>query len=203
MALEPTPIRRLLHALNLQGRRSLWLLAALIVLLLPLAGGDALREALRYDRLQLARGEAWRFVTAHVVHLDAAHALLNAAGLVLLWVLFAGLGSTRYWLRAGLGSLLAMGAGFWWLQPGLAWYVGASGLLHGFMAAGTLGLWRHRDPIALPTTLVFLAKLAWEQAAGPLPFETHGTVIVAAHLYGALGGCAAVILPRAHSQDGR
>lgn len=203
MPLEATPVRRLLQALNLRGRRTLWLAAAVLVVLLPLAGGDALREALRYDRLQLARGQVWRLVTAHVVHLDAGHALLNAAGLVLLWVLFAGLGTTRYWLRAGFGSLLAIAAGFWWLQPGLAWYVGASGLLHGFMGAGLVALGRQRDPIALPATLVFAAKLAWEQSVGPLPFETHGTVIVAAHLYGALGGCAAGILPSPKSQDGR
>jgi len=199
-------------ALNLQGRQGAWLSAALLLLLLPLAGGDALRDAGRYDRARIGGGEAWRLLTGHFVHLDAGHALLNAAGLVLLWILFAGLGSPRYWLRAAGLSLLAIDAGFWCLQPGLAWYVGASGLLHGFMAAGVLALLRSRDPIAWPAAGVFVAKLLWEQCVGPLPFETHGTVIVAAHLYGALGGTAAALLPaarhvgilrRPHSQDGQ
>jgi rhomboid family GlyGly-CTERM serine protease len=192
-------VARLLTSLNGDGRRGWTLLlacAALVVPALVLQGpdGEALRGALRYDRAAVATGQVWRLVTGHLVHLDAGHALLNAAGLVLLWVLFAGLRTPAYWLGVALMSLLAIDAGFWWLEPQLAWYVGASGLLHGLMAAGTLCLIQDRDRIGIPTALVFAAKIAWEQRVGPLPLETHATVIVAAHLYGALGGLLAAAL---------
>jgi len=192
-------LRTLLASLNGDGRRGGVLLLACAALVLPallLQGpaGTALRDALRYERGAVAAGQWWRLVTGHFVHLDVAHALLNTAGLVLLWVLFAGLRTPAYWLGVLLLSMLAIDAGFWWLVPGLAWYVGASGLLHGFMAAGTLCLLQDRDRIALPTAVIFIAKLAWEQAVGPLPLETHATVIVAAHLYGAAGGLLAAAL---------
>lgn len=187
---------RLRHALNLQGRRVQLLVALVAALLLPLAGGVPLREALRYDRAAIASGEFWRLATGHFVHLDAAHAGLNAAGLCLLWVLFADAGGWRAWLLAALLSLVAMDLGFWCLQPDLAWYVGASGLLHGIMAAGTFALLRGKYRLAPAMAALFVAKLAWEQGIGALPFETRGTVIVAAHLYGALGGIVAGCLPR-------
>lgn len=171
-----------------------WILAALL-LQLPLLGGAALRDAWRYDRARVAAGEIWRLVTAHLVHLDGQHALLNGAGLLLLGVLFVGTARPRYWLQAAALSIIVIDAGFWWHETSLGWYVGASGVLHGLMAAGTVALLRRRESIAWPTALVFLAKLVWENSMGPLPFETHGAVIVAAHAWGAWGGLAAAFLP--------
>lgn len=194
---DDAPVNRaasLLASLNGDGRRGMALLACCAALLLPTLGGDSLRLAWRYDRAAVAAGEWWRLFTGHFVHLDAGHALLNTAGLVLLWVLFAGARGPWYWLGIFGASVLAIDAGFWWLSPQLAWYVGASGLLHGFMAAGTLCALADHDRLAWPLAVLFVAKLAWEQCVGPLPLETHGTVIVAAHLYGALGGAAAAAL---------
>ncbi len=165
------------------------------MLQLPLLGGHALRDVWRYDRARIAAGEGWRLVTAHLVHLDEQHALLNAAGLLLLGLLFAGVARLRYWLIAAALSIVVIDAGFWWHETALAWYVGASGVLHGLMAAGTVALLRRREAIALATAVIFVGKLVWEQAVGPLPFETHGSVIVAAHAWGALGGAAAACLP--------
>jgi rhomboid family GlyGly-CTERM serine protease len=189
------PARRPLASLSGDGWRRPWLLLACAALLLPCLGGDALRALWRYDRAAVVHGEAWRLVTAHVVHLDLGHALLNTAGLALLWALFAGVLGRRQLLFALCGALACIDAGFWFLQPQLEWYVGASGVLHGVMAAGTLQLLRLRDPIAALTAALLAAKLAWEQWVGPLPLETRGTVIVAAHLYGAIGGLAAAALP--------
>jgi rhomboid family GlyGly-CTERM serine protease len=183
--------RLVLKSLNCDGWQGVALLLACGALLLPLLGGEPLELLLRYDRQGLAEGQWWRLLTGHLVHLDPDHALLNAIGLVLLWALFAGLQGWRETLLVVLVSLAAIDVGFWFLQPRLAWYVGASGVLHGLMAAGTLKLFLQRDRIALPTALLFAGKLAWEQTHGPLPFETQATVIVSAHLYGALGGLLA------------
>lgn len=154
------------------------------------AGGQTARLALRYDRGAILDGEAWRLVTGHLVHLGWAHALLNVAGLVLVWILvgtsLAGVG----WLIVSIGSVIAMGAGFMLLEPGLGWYVGLSGLLHGLFVAGALAMTLDGQRDGLVMLVLAMLKLAWEQFAGPLPLTADaagGPVIVDAHLYGALG----------------
>lgn len=184
----------LLRSLNGDGTYGIALLLAAGLLLLPLLGGDPLRVAWRYQRDAIATGEFWRLLTAHVVHLDVIHALLNALGLVLLWGLFARAWRPLQWLFTIALSLLAIDLGFWFLSPQLQWYVGASGLLHGIFACGCIALLRERDWIGVVTTALFIAKLGWEHYVGPLPFEEGGAVITDAHLYGALGGFAAALL---------
>lgn len=185
---------KLLRSLNGDGRHGVALLLAVGLLLLPLLGGEQLRLAWRYQRDAVGAGEFWRLLTAHVVHLDITHALLNAVGLVLLWGLFARAWSPGQWLVAVLASLLAIDAGFWFLAPRLEWYVGASGLLHGIFACGCIALLRQRDWIGAVSAVVFIGKLAWEQRVGPLPFEEGGSVVTIAHLYGAVGGFVAGLL---------
>jgi rhomboid family GlyGly-CTERM serine protease len=189
-----TAAMKLLRSLNGDGRHGVALLLAISLLLLPLLGGEPLRLAWRYQRDAIGAGEFWRLLTAHVVHLDITHALLNALGLVLLWGLFARAWRPRQWLIAVLVSLLAIDAGFWFLAPRLEWYVGASGLLHGIFACGCIALLRQRDWIGVVSTVAFIGKLVWEQRVGPLPFEEGGTVVTIAHLYGAVGGFVAGLL---------
>ena len=191
------PVKRrpsVLQSLNCDGRRGVGLLLACAGLMLPALCGPSLTAILRFERTSIAAGEAWRLLTGHLVHLDLQHALLNVIGLCLLWTLFAGFFSAGEALFILLLSMASIDVGFWLLDPSLQWYVGASGLLHGVMAAGTLQLLRLRDRIAWPTLALFLAKLAWEQWQGPLPLESTGPVIVNAHLYGAAGGLAAGML---------
>jgi rhomboid family GlyGly-CTERM serine protease len=191
--------RRLLGSLNCDGRRGVALAILFVVLILPEAGGEAARLALRYDRAAVAAGEWWRFLTAHVVHLDLEHAVLNALGLVLMWALFARDYSARAWVVIVLTSIAAIDAGFWFRDTSLTWYVGSSGALHGVMAAGTLAHLLRRDLDGWILAAFVVVKLAFEQSTGALPFaEADASVVVNAHLYGALGGLlgAAVIIAR-------
>lgn len=187
---------RILQSLNCDGRHGFALLICLVVLLAPLAGGDALRDAWRYERAAVAAGQWWRFVTGHLVHLDAHHALLNAVGFALLWALFARSYSPRQWLLALALCMLVIDAGFWLLSPELAWYVGASALLHGVFACGCLAWIRTGDRMGLVAFALLLAKLAWEHFSGPLPFMGARPVVTIAHLYGAAGGVLAGLLLR-------
>ncbi len=192
---EPVKCRpSVLQSLNCDGRRGLSLLLVCAGLLLPTLGGPWLTAILRYERTAIGAGEGWRLLTGHFVHLDLQHAVLNSIGLCLLWTLFAGFFRVGEALFILLLSGASIDAGFWLLDPQLQWYVGASGVLHGLMAAGTLQLLRIRDRIAWPTLVLFLAKLTWEQVQGPLPLETKGPVVINAHLYGAVGGLVAGML---------
>jgi rhomboid family GlyGly-CTERM serine protease len=187
-----------LRSLNCDGRRGLALLGACVLLLVPTLSGEGGQELLRYERSALARGQWWRLLTAHVVHLDLRHAVLNVLGLALVWALFARDYSPKAWLAIVLGAIAAIDAGLWLGDSTVQWYVGSSGVLHGAMAAGALAHVRtgQRDGWLLAALLA--AKLLYEQAVGALPFSGSDPVVVDAHLYGVLGGAAvaAFLSPR-------
>jgi len=164
------------------------LLCACALLALPEAFGDPARQALSYDRTALADGQWWRLLTAHFVHLDLEHAVLNSLGVVLMWALFARDYSPWRWAAIYSGSAIAVSTGLWFGSPEVQWYVGASGALHGVMTAGTIAHLRRRDLDGWILAIFIVAKLAREQFAGPLPFAGSPDTIVDAHLYGAIGG---------------
>lgn len=188
---------RLLQSLNGDGRHGAWLLVALALLLLPLAAGDAGRSLLQYQRSSIAAGQWWRLATAHIVHVDLRHALLNAAALALLWALFARAWRPAQWLAALAILVASTSAGLWWLQPRLQWYVGASGVLHGIFACGCIALLHRRRATGMAALAALAVKLAWEQWQGALPLAGDIPVVTAAHAFGAAGGVlAGLVLSR-------
>lgn len=189
------------RSLNCDGRYGVGLVLAAMLLLLPVLGGEALKLGWRYEREAIAAGQWWRFVTCHVVHLDAHHALLNAVGLALLWSLFARSYAGWQWLLAVATSMAAVGTGFWFISTQLAWYVGASGVLHGVFACGCIAMLRQHDRIGLIAAVTFAGKLVYEQWHGPLPFERADQVVTVAHLYGAVGGTAMGLVLRGRGQQ--
>src|SRR5579863_8005522 len=91
-------LHRLAKSLNCDGWRGALLLSVCVTLLILQRGGRAAQWALRYDRDALAAGQWWRLLTAHVIHLGFEHALLDMAGLALMWALFARDYRWRGWL---------------------------------------------------------------------------------------------------------
>jgi len=187
--------KSLLTSLNGDGRWGVALLASLAGLLLLQAGGAATVVALRYDRSGLAAGQWWRLASAHVVHLDLRHTLVNGLGLVLMWALFARDYRARQWLAILLAAASAIDMGLWFRDTQVLWYVGASGVLHGVMAAGTLAALRRGAWDGFVLAAFLIAKLGYEQlGGGVLPLAgPELPVVVNAHLYGALGGLAAAL----------
>ena len=174
-------------ALQWDRGRWIWLLIILLVLDAVLGLGDSVGQLLRYDRSAIAAGGWWRLLTAHIVHLDAHHLILNELGLVLMWSLFAQDYDPVEWCAIVLAGALAISSGLWWLSPRVSWYVGASGVLHSVMAAGAA---KHLATRAWDRWILIVGlsvKLGWEQwgqwggSAAPL-------IVVDAHLYGALSG---------------
>ncbi|RKZ39058.1 MAG: rhombosortase [Candidatus Parabeggiatoa sp. nov. 3] len=141
---------------------------------------------IRYSRAGIENGEYWRLVTAHFVHLSWNHMWLNALSLLIIWELAAKSYRFGWIIICGFG----MSLGLWLFSPQVIWYVGLSGILHGLLAATA---WQ-RYPILL---VLLMVKLVWEQLYGALPATanlTGGTVIVDAHLYGAvIGICLQII----------
>ena len=179
----------------------MWLIPLIYISIavLIMLGGEGGKELLRYDRVWIGQGEAWRFVSGHMTHLGWSHLALNSAGLLLVWYLVGGTFANRSWLLIIGITLATIDIAFWFRNPQLYWYVGMSGLLHGILAAGIVAQLRKLDPETVILLLLLSAKIAWEQWNGPVPGSestSGGPVIVDAHLYGALGGVVGALLVR-------
>jgi rhomboid family GlyGly-CTERM serine protease len=172
-------------------------LLACVALILALNGlGQWGRDTLQYERVALADGQWWRLLSGHLVHLGWRHALLNCAGLALLWMLFAREFPPRRWLWIALLAAASIDAGLWWLQSTVDWYLGASGVLHGAWAAGACAMYRRGDGTGAALLLLLIVKLVYEQQAGASLFDGELPLVSAAHLYGTLGGLIGALLPR-------
>jgi rhomboid family GlyGly-CTERM serine protease len=172
-------------------------LAIAVCCLALAAGGEPVREWARYDRGGLENGELWRLLTGHLVHLGFGHLWPNLLALVVIGSLFEDVLTPAEWLAATVAAVLAIDVGLYMLDSEVQWYVGLSGVLHGFVACGALLLLRRRQFIGGLLALGLGAKLAWEHWAGPVPFtaaSVGGPVIVAAHLYGAAAGALAALV---------
>jgi len=170
-------------------------IALLVICLLLAFGGDEMRSLGRYDRVALQNGEYWRLASGHLVHLSWAHLWPNLAALAVIGALFEDTFRARDWVLTGLVSAAAIDAGLYLLDPHVQWYVGLSGVLHGFVAAGAVEWILRRQAMGWVLAIGLVGKLIYEQTVGAMPFSTGlgGDVIVAAHLYGATSAavCAA------------
>jgi len=179
-------------ASSLLAPAAIGLMSALLEL-----GGEPVRTALRYERSGLEAGELWRLITGHLVHLGPSHMVMNVIALAVLALVLGPLLRGRDWIWIGLAAALAIDGGLYWANPSVLWYVGLSGVLHGFWAgACTFGLARRR-PEAVPLTLLLAGKLGYEAFVGPVPLTGEiaaGPVVTAAHAWGALGGAAAPLV---------
>lgn len=196
----PRGLAGFLKSLNCDRAYGWALLGVCTLLALIEMGGEPLRNALSYQRAAIAAGEWWRVLSAHVVHLDANHAILNGLGLVLMWALFARDYSPLRWLAIYWVSGLAISLGLYVFDPQIEWYVGASGALHGVMTAGTLAHLRRRDLDGWILAIFIVAKLSYEQFAGQMPFAGAANTVVDAHLYGAIGGLVLALFLKSRAE---
>lgn len=170
-------------------------------------GGDTLRLLGRYQPSAFDDGEYWRLLTAHLLHLGWGHLWPNVAALLLIGALFDKVFDRIDWLAVGFAAALAIDAGLYLLDPEVRWYVGLSGVLHGFVAGGALAAMLRGQSSGVWLAAGLGVKLLWEQTLGPMPLTAAaagGPVIVAAHLYGSAGGLlastASYFVRRRHSR---
>jgi len=183
------------------GRKLDAALAAILITtcLVTMLVGEPARHWLRYDRSALEAGQWWRIVSAHVVHLGVSHTLLNLAGFGLVGAIFRRDLSTQDWIGAGLSSAAAITAGLYVFSPATHWYVGLSGVLHGWFVIGALRVTQSQPGVGIVLIAALAAKLGWEQLIGVMPSTLAleiGPVVVDAHLYGATGAALFYVAAR-------
>lgn len=157
--------------------------------------GDPVNSWLRYDREQILAGQVWRLFTGHLVHLGWEHLLLNLAGLVLTYLVFYRYLADGQGVFAVFFIALGVSAGLLLFNPGLAWFVGLSGLLHGLlMFAALLAVFDKTNAnrkFYIIFIILILIKIGYEQVIGPMPTSAvlkNYKIISDAHLYGAVSG---------------
>jgi rhomboid family GlyGly-CTERM serine protease len=193
------PAGRLERALHSTRELPGYVLPLLVVagaaFVLQAAGGPS---AWRLER-GLVLAEPWRLVTGHLVHLGWPHLAMNLAGAALVWLLLGHAFTAGQWSMLMFACIAGVDMGLLWLSPGVEWYAGFSGVLHGLLAAGAVASLA-RTPAMAGLLLTGLAlKLVLEQQGAGLAGTARligAPVIVDAHLYGALAGAAGALLLR-------
>lgn len=173
-----------------------WPIVFIAIFLCLAMGDETVRHWLRFDRDAILAGEVWRIFTCHWVHLGWVHAGLNSAGMLLVaWLLPQG--HWKYWLGFWLFASIWTTIGVW-LDERTAFYVGASGVLHGVLI---LSAWYSRwleDFRRYLMLIIIAGKLIWEQTSwyddGQLMDVIGGHVVVNSHLFGGLTAYAIIVV---------
>ncbi|MAZ65745.1 MAG: rhombosortase [Kangiellaceae bacterium] len=149
-----------------------------------------LHEHLIYQTNQLPK-EAWRYLSANLVHTNWPHYLMNCCALLLLYDFFQGYDKPKAFVLAFI--LISLGNTFLLsLFPSIHWYVGMSGTLHGIIIWGTLIYLYPKAPKTASALLsVTLAKVgyeAWSDGQSISSTLIDARVVYEAHFTGILCG---------------
>lgn len=188
----------------LQRERQHWSTPLVVALVLLFSLSPVvLVEQLSLTQAGVAAGQWWRLLTSQIVHLSVNHALLNAAGFLIVSVSFRQDVAPLREIIILLFSMLGVGLGIYRFNPEIGWYVGLSGAIYGVLVHHLM-LGARRTPVIALGFLVFvIGKVAYEQfIAGPDRDIEHfigGAVAEDAHLYGVIVGAilgAVSVLPQ-------
>ncbi|WP_049722160.1 rhombosortase [Gilvimarinus polysaccharolyticus] len=152
----------------------------------------SINPILQYQRSAIEHWHLWRLFSAHAVHLNVVHALLNITAL---WLIIFWLGAERSrlaWLSAGALIGLGISLALYLWQPNISYYVGLSGVLHGLLVFGLVPLCWKNQPAAWVGFIAVIIKLCYEQIIPTGNNATEaliaGPVVSIAHIYGACSG---------------
>jgi rhomboid family GlyGly-CTERM serine protease len=164
---------------------------------------------LAYNRDAIAKGDYWRLITGHFIHLNNMHLLLNMLGVGMVLMLFDHLLAIWQWIVVLLASALIISLLIYLNLPQVQAYVGLSGVIHTLYVLGTLQLLNQPKErnFAIILMLMVTLKLLTENVGQGISFTADmigGRVLYQAHLYGALAGlflgAIVVVLKHLHRQ---
>ena len=157
---------------------------------------------LRYQRDWLSTGEYWRLFSAHWVHVNWIHFILNAAGLLLCMAIASPRWLIGQWIVYNLVLTLGISVLFSLRNPQLGWYAGYSGVLFGIYLLAAVDLYPREKLIALLLAAAISIKVILEQVSDlkVTSSDLIGTpVIIDAHLYGLVLGLSIALAQRAYT----
>lgn len=155
------------------------------------------KSTFRYESDIFSTFEIWRLLTAHWVHLNWTHWLLNNLGFILLVAITRVNWRLLFWLKLIILHSVFISLALLLLNPHLNWYVGFSGVLYGlYICAALLNFKKDKLTSSIIMAIV-LVKVGSEQFIGSeISTQTllGAPVIVDAHAYGVICGLCITIL---------
>jgi rhomboid family GlyGly-CTERM serine protease len=148
-----------------------------------------LADAMLFRRGEIFRGQWWRLLTCHFVHLGATHLAMNLAALFMLAYVFRDALRPRIQALALLAGAATVSSGLLFAEKEVAYYGGLSGALHTLFFAGAV-VWLNKRPMLGAISLaIATAKLALELGGRAVWLAGAAfPVVTAAHRWGAAGG---------------
>jgi rhomboid family GlyGly-CTERM serine protease len=180
---------------------SAWIFVATMVVIMAISQLLDIRD-LRYQPNWWAESEYWRGFTAHWVHANWQHLILNATGLILCMTIASPKWPVWRWVVYNMYLAIGISTLFTLRNPELDWYVGYSGILFGIYLLAANDLYRRNRTVALLLGTAIVIKVVLEQfsdiriGAGDL---IGIPVIIDAHLYGLLLGLSIALAQRAYT----
>ena len=153
--------------------------------------GDSATQVFIYHRDLIAQGEVWRLFTAHLLHTNSIHLLLNLAALTMLWALHGHFYTIKNSIALFMFCALFTSLGIFYATPSLIQYVGLSGVLHGVFVFGAIMDINAKDKSGYLLFIGVWLKIAHEQiygASSDISDLIEANVAIDAHLWGAVSG---------------
>ncbi|WP_100657241.1 rhombosortase [Alteromonas flava] len=147
-------------------------------------------HAMAFSSAQINSGELYRLFTAHLMHTNLWHLLLNLAGLSLLWALHGDYYTPLRFAFAWAAISVITSLCLYIFEPNLL-YVGMSGVLHGIFAWGACLDIRRGDKTGWLLLLGLGIKVGVEQLGGDtsdIAALIEASVAINAHAFGAIAG---------------
>lgn len=182
--------------LPVQKKHSLAPLIIVIVCIILALTAPLSSDFLAYDRNQLNNYQVWRLISGHFLHTNLMHLVLNIAGLALLWALHGHYYQTSRYLT--LFSILCLGTsiGLFLFAPQMIWYVGLSGVLHGFFIIGAYFDIQNKFKTGWIMLVGVWLKVFHEQIYGASENVAQlidANVAIDAHLFGTMTGSSIIL----------
>jgi len=145
----------------------------------------------RYESDVFTSLEIWRLLTAHAVHLNWMHWLLNNLGFLLLVAITQVTWRFSFWIKIIVIHGLVISIALFVFNESLKWYVGFSGVLYGLFILAALLSFKKDKLISFLILAIIMTKILAEQFWGS-EISTQALlgapVIVDAHAFGVLCG---------------
>ena len=180
---------------------SAWIFTLAVLVVMVISQLLDIRD-LRYQPNWWAESEYWRGFTAHWVHANWQHLVMNATGLMLCTIIASPKWPVWRWVVYNMYLAIGISTLFTLRNPELDWYVGYSGILFGIYLLAADDLYRRNRTVALLLGTAIVIKVVLEQfsdiriGSGDL---IGIPVIIDAHLYGLLLGLSIALAQRAYT----